>query len=143
MDSTVTSITLDDWTCNKPDCEYFDVSRFSVLESLEIGSNSFAFVRVFKIKGLQRLKYLKIGRSAFTKHKSEYGDEESDSFHILNCNQLESIEIGEYSFSDYAGEFELINLDSLQSLKIGSIKNDSFNFYGSSFVIRGISWIVC
>ena len=71
----------------------------------------------------------------------------SRSFHISNCAELESIEIGRFSFSDYAGGFELRNLPSLTSIKIGSIEDDhsesnnggrSFNFYHCSFVIKGI-----
>ena len=59
------------------------------------------------------------------------------SFCILNCIELESIEIGEYSFSDYGGEFELNNLPKLSTIKIGEIGTDSYNFCCSSFVIKG------
>ena len=67
---------------------------------------------------------------------------QSKSFHISNCESLESIEIGEYSFSDFAGEFELKNLPQLQSIQIGRIGSDSLNFFESSFVIRGIELIL-
>ena len=74
--------------------------------------------------------------------KNTYGDDESKSFHILNCESLESIQIGPKSFSDYGGEFELRNLPQLQSIQIGTIGNASYNFYRSSFVIRGIELIL-
>ena len=54
---------------------------------------------------------------------------------------MRSIEIGLFSFSDYSGEFELINLPKLESIKIGEIGNDSFNFFYSSFVIQGIIFV--
>ena len=60
----------------------------------------------------------------------------------LNCESLESIRIGEYSFSDFAGEFELKNLPQLQSTQIGTVGSRSCNFYGSSFVVRGIELIL-
>ena len=60
------------------------------------------------------------------------------SFRILNCEELKSIDIGKYSFSNYGGEFELKNLPQLQSINIGTIGDSSFNFYYSSFIIRGI-----
>ena len=60
------------------------------------------------------------------------------SFHILNCDELKSIEIGRFSFSDYGGGFELKNLPKLSTIKIGEIGSDSFNFYYSSFVMKGI-----
>ena len=45
---------------------------------------------------------------------------------------------GEWSFSDFAGEFELKNLPKLQSIQIGTIGRESYNFCYSLFVIRGI-----
>ena len=63
---------------------------------------------------------------------------ESKSFHILNCESLESIEIGAFSFSDFGGEFELSNLKSLKSIKIGTSNTTSPCFLWSSFIIRGM-----
>ena len=85
--------------------------------------------------------------NSFTKKKNNYGNDSSRSFHLLNCNELESIDIGRYSFSDYGGEFKLDNLPILESIKIGSIETDysesnnkgwSLNFLYSSFKIKGI-----
>ena len=99
--------------------------------------------------GLNQLKSLKIGLNSFTQVKQNDWDgdwdaardkanDKSKSFHILNCESLESIEIGEYSFLDFGGEFELKNLPALQSIQIGKIGSYSYNFCWSSFVIRGI-----
>ena len=120
----------------------WDVSWLLNLESIEIGNGCFESVQTFRIEGLNRLKTIKIGKNSFTKSKNDAGNDESKSFHILNCESLESIEIGEYSFSDYAGEFELKNLPQLQSIRIGTTRSDSSNFYWSSFVIRGIELIL-
>ena len=98
-------------------------------------------VQRFRIDGLNRLKTIKIGNNSFTQKKSWYGNDKWKSFHILNCESLESIQIGEYSFSDFGGDFELKNLPQLQSIQIGIIGSDSYNFYNSSFVIRGITII--
>ena len=99
-------------------------------------------MKTFKIDGLNRLKTIKIGNNSFTQKKNDGGNDASKSFHILNCESLESIQIGKYSFSDFAGEFELKNLPQLQSIQIGSIGSYSWNFYHSSFVIRGIELIL-
>ena len=99
-------------------------------------------MKTFKIDGLNRLKTIKIGNNSFTHKKNSYGYDASKSFHILNCESLKSIQIGEYSFSDFAGEFELKNLPQLQSIQIGTIGSWSYNFYYSSFVIRGIELIL-
>ena len=99
-------------------------------------------MQTFKIDRLNRLKTIKIGSKSFTQMKSSNWDykkasNKSKSFHILNCESLESIEIDRYSFSDFAGDFELKNLPQLQSIQIGTIGSSSFNFFSSSFVIRG------
>ena len=116
----------------------WDVSWLLNLESIEIGDDCFESVQTFKMDGLNQLKSLKIGKNSFTQKKNSDGNDKSKSFHILNCESLESIEIGEYSFLDFGGEFELKNLPALQSIQIGTIGSTSCNFFWSSFVIGGI-----
>ena len=94
-------------------------------------------MQTFKIDGLNRLKTIKIGKNSFTKQKNSNGNDKSKSFHILNCESLEFIRIGQYSFSDFGGDFELKNLPQLQSIQIGS-----HDFWCSSFEIRGIELIL-
>ena len=111
------------------------------LRSIEIGDDCFGSVKSFKIDGLNRLKTIKIGKNSFTKSKNDARNDESKSFHILNCESLESIQIGPYSFSDFGDKFELKNLPQLQSIDIGTIGSESRNFHYCSFVIRGIELI--
>ena len=118
------------------------VLEYYLDNSIVIGDDCFESVKTFKIDELNRLKSIKIGINSFTQHKNIEGNDASKSFHILNCESLESIQIDRYSFSDFAGEFELINLPQLQSIQIGSIGSDSYNFFWSSFVIRGIELIL-
>ena len=113
------------------------------------GDDCFGSVQTFKIEGLKRLKSIKIGNNSFTQVKKanwkkdcNKANNQSKSFHILDCESLESIQIGEYSFCDFGGEFELSNLKSLKSIQIGTIGSDSSNFYWSSFVIRGMDMIL-
>lgn len=142
IQSTVESITLPNWTCNDPEYVHFDFSRFVFLQYIVIGDDSFGSVEIFRIGDLNQLRSIKIGNNSFTKEKNGDGKDQSKSFHITNCSLLESIEIGEYSFSDFAGNFELKNLDSLRSISIGSTKSYSANFYYGSFVIRGTYIII-
>ena len=143
IDSNVKSVHLPDRICNDEEYATLDLSRFTLLEELEVGSNSFMYVNEFKINGLNHLKSLKIGMNSFTcVRKNESLDDRIDnnsrSFDILNCAELESIEIGPFSFSDYGGLFELFNLPKLSTIKIGEIGSTSYNFCYSSFVIKGI-----
>lgn len=127
---------------------HIDFSRFSVLKSLKIGSDSFRFVDSFTIDGLHELVSLKIGKNSFTQVKlSDWENNASaiaksikasdKSFSLLNCEHLETLEIGECSFSDFTGGFTLQNLPQLLTISIGNVSSVSRNFYASSFVIRG------
>lgn len=114
-----------------------NLNSYSCLKSIEIGDNCFFSVKSFNLNGLKKLKRLKIGNCSFTQSKYCYKEDYSKSFHIVNCDKLESITIDEYSFSDCSGQFELRNLNSLKSIRIGSIGKHSNNFFFSSLVVRG------
>ena len=118
----------------------FDFSRFTDLEYLDIGDNSFRSVDTFIIDGMHNLTTLIIGKKSFLSVRYYDGWNPGTSFHIKNCELLKSIEIGKNSFTDYTGIFELINLPSLQTVNIGDMIDDGIqecNFFYSSFVIRG------
>ena len=72
----------------------WDVSLLYNLESIEIGNDCFESMKTFKINGLNRLKTVKIGSNSFTHKQNDCGYYVSKSFHILNCESLESIQIG-------------------------------------------------
>ena len=118
----------------------FDFSRFTDLEYLAIGNNSFRSVETFIIDGMNSLVSLKIGEESFITDRYGDGWNPGTSFHIRNCESLKSIDVGKRSFSDYTGSFELVNLPSLQSINIGLITYDEYlenNFCYTSFVVRG------
>ena len=122
----------------------FKLLDLNTIESVVIGDNCFISVNEFVLNGLNHLKSLKIGTNSFTllknsdKWDSNKANNRSRSFALLNCIELESIEIGLFSFSDYGGGFELRNLPKLSTIKIGKVGIDSFNFCYSSFVIKGM-----
>ena len=141
MNMNVTNLIISSNSCNE--LKSLNLNEYRYLKSIEIGDDCFENVKLFKIDGLNELKSLKIGINSFTHLKSSNwewskANNTNRSFSILNCIELESIEIGEYSFSDYGGGFELKNLPKLSTIKIGEIGIDSSNFYYSSFVIKGI-----
>ena len=117
------------------------LSNLPQLQSLNISNHCFEPLLTFTLNGLTSLTSLSIGSNSFTEKKYSYGNDSNKSFHILNCNKLESISIGKYSFSDYGGEFELSNLPQLQSIVIGELDSDSYNFYSSSLIIQSIELI--
>ena len=149
LDSSIINLNIPNWSFNNElNFIELNLNRFENLESIEIGNDCFGSIQTFKIEGLNRLQSLKIGDNSFTQVKlNDFVNDsdgsiskcrnESKSFHILNCESLEVIEIGQFSFCDFGGEFELRNLDNLESIKIGEIEYESMNFFWSSFIIRG------
>ena len=142
MEMNVTNLIISSNSCNE--LTSLNLNEYRYLISIEIGDNCFSNVDLFKIDGLNELKSLKIGINSFTHLKNDSiwdydkANNPNRSFHILNCIELESIEIGHHSFSDYGGGFELKNLPKLSTIKIGEIESDSRNFFCSSFVVQGI-----
>ena len=107
-----------------------------MLQSIIIGDDNFMYASTFKIDSLFNLQNIVIRRESFTENDVE--NDINRSFSILNCIELESIEIGFHSFRYYGGGFELKNLPKLSTIKIGSTGSLSNNFYYSSFVVEGI-----
>ena len=142
MNMNVTNLIICSNSCNE--LSSLNLNRYRYLKSIEIGNDCFENVDMFKIDGLNHLKSLKIGINSFTHLKSSNWDDykannRNRSFHILNCVELESIEIGRFSFSDYGGGFELKNLPKLSTIKIGEIGSDSDTFCRSlSTIISSI-----
>ena len=127
-----TSLIMESNACNSNNLTIFNLTDYESIVLIDIGDDNLMYVNRFVIDELNHLNTLKIGMNSFGSY-----DEES-IFQILNCNELESIEIGRYIFSDYGGLFELFNLPKLSTIKIGEIGRDSANFCFSSFVIKGI-----
>ena len=122
---------------NRNSLHYWSPSSESNVRTIDIGDDSFRWVKEVQIDGLNELKTLKIGKNSFTQKRNHFGNDQSKSFHLMNCKSLEWIKIGEYSFSDFAGDFELKNLSSLESIIVGTVGSESENFYVSSFTVRG------
>ena len=148
MNMNVTNLIISSNSCNE--LNSLNLNEYRYLKSIEIGDDCLENVDIFKIDGLNELKSLKIGINSFTHVKSndkwnnDKANNSNRSFRILNCIELESIEIGLFSFSDYGGGFELLYLPKLSTIKIGEIGRyyDSFNFFYSSFMIKGIIYVI-
>ena len=142
----VTKMIVSDNSCN--DMTQFKLSDYTELESITIGNDCFIKVNAFQIQNLKKLKTLSIGDNSFsskecyshTRYKIYIDSSKANkpkTFEIVDCESLKSISIGNNSFTDFAGGFKMNNLPSLQSLIIGSIYSNSYNFICCSFAIRG------
>ena len=110
---------------NEDSITSLNITHNGELKRIEIGGGCFGKARVFELDGMSELESVVIGKENF-----RYS---GGSYRIVNCPKLKSIQIGDYSFSDYHS-FELNNLPSLQSIDIG---NGCFN-RAPSFSLTGL-----
>ena len=113
------------WSVNR-----LELNNQNSLQIIYIGDYCFGQLRVFELDGLSELESVVIGERSFRISDKERRD---GSYRIVNCPKLKSIQIGDFSFSDYHS-FELNNLPSLQSIDMG---NSCF-WFAPSFSLTGL-----
>ena len=116
----------------------FSINTLLSIETIEIGDHCFnAVSSQVAFNDFPELLSLKIGNNSF--YNEDSNKQLNYAFSINNNSKLLSIEIGEYSFGNYNGDFKVMSNPELQNLTIGSIENESNNFmYVRSIYIQGI-----
>lgn len=111
--------------CCSPDVNSFELAKWiEELSELEIKDMSFQKVTKFTLDGLPKLCKVAIGKDSFAERRyhdqKKQGSVHMDSacFRIVDCPELSSILIGDYSFCDYSS-FELKDLPKLESIVLG------------------------
>ena len=85
---SITNLMISDNLCNEYPISMIDFSRYDKLYNIDIGDGNFEYVSEFRIDGLNDLKSLIIGKNSF---RMNDGNDGFRSFHVLNCDELESI----------------------------------------------------
>ena len=134
------SFVVNDESCNSK--KSFSPFKMLGVQSIEIGNNCFASANEFRVSGLRKLTSLKVGSNSFTNNAILSDPSLTHLFHISDCGQLKSIEIGESSFSYYGELFELVDLPALQSIKMGTIGKESNNFMFSPLALKGLESVL-
>ena len=106
----VKSITVN--ACEDYKKEVLDLSRFSELETLKIGSTCFNYVSRVSVVGLARLRSMTVGEGAFQNNSSDC------ALVVKNCPLLCEVRVGNESFKAVK-EVELVELASLKTLTLG------------------------
>ena len=106
----VTSITVN--ACEDYKKEVLDLSRFSELETLKIGSTCFNYVSRVSVVGLAKLKSMTVGEGAFQNNSSDC------ALVVKNCPLLCEVRVGNESFKAFK-ELELVELASLKTITLG------------------------
>ena len=123
----ITDLVVGNYVCPFENVTAFDLSVYPRLETLNIGNESFVYVDVFNMTGLNELESVVIGESSFTKSS---GNNPNRYFHLQNCPKLKSLKIGRYSFSDYT-VVEVEDVDALETVEMGG-------FYYASLELKSI-----
>ena len=98
--------------CDDYQNEVLDLSRFSELETLKIGSTCFNYVSRVSVVGLAKLKSMTVGEGAFQNNSSDC------ALVVKNCPLLCEVRVGNESFKAFK-EVELVELASLKTLTLG------------------------
>ena len=106
----VKSITVN--ACEDYKKEVLDLSRFSALETLKIGSTCFNYVSRVSVVGLAKLKSMTVGEGAFQNNSSDC------ALVVKNCPLLCEVRVGNESFKAFK-EVELVELASLKTITLG------------------------
>ena len=134
-------------SCNNPRISSFIIENSQYVKEIVVGDDCFEYVTTVRLSNIPSLGSIFIGKNSFTHHKDSYGKIIDNSFSISNCEELYSITIGRFSFSDYynnsVSSIELVNcfeldLPNLQSLSFGDLNEISYNFYYADFIIQSI-----
>ena len=89
----------------------FILHSYPHLQSIHIGRNCFSNVNIFEISNCAELEEVRIGEHCFCNPSMN-----SDSnFSIMNCNKLNSIELGKESINNFRGKFLLQSMISYLS----------------------------
>ena len=118
----------------------FKISNCDLLESITVGNRCFGYAISLQIDGLSSLKSVKIGGGSFSaeidynyERNYNYRNDVPRVFQIVNCDSLESIEIG----NDCFNSVQKLQIDRLKRLKTLKIGNSSFNGVGAHYSING------
>ena len=106
----VKSITVN--ACEDYKKEVLDLSRFSELETLKIGSTCFNYVSRVSVVGLAKLKSMTVGEGAFQNNSSDC------ALVVKSCPLLCEVRVGNESFKAFK-EVELVELASLKTIMLG------------------------
>ena len=106
----VKSITVN--ACEDYRKEVLDLSRFSELETLKIGSTCFNYVSRVSVVGLARLKSMTVGEGAFQNNSSDC------ALVVKSCPLLCEVRVGNESFKAFKS-LELVELASLKTITLG------------------------
>ena len=111
MDSTITSIRMNDGLCNESVMNEWDLSVYPDLTELTVGDDCIRHMRSVVLSGFACLEKVTIGCNCG-------GSAAGGRFELAHCDQLRSVRIGSDSFVEW-GEFVLKDCSLVAEVSIG------------------------
>ena len=133
--SLVTELVVSKGCCNEERWKVLDLSFVTNLERLEVGDDCFAHLEEIRMVGLKHLQKVKIGKNCACSDKKRRKVNPNSRFIVNDCAALQELEIGVRSFPDYV-VCDIQNVPSLETIRIGSIEDRSYNFLFSSLELK-------
>ena len=133
MDRTIEVMNVSDNSCNEKEMKELDLSGFVSLRELKVGDECFKNVKKVNICGLRDLESVCIGNKSFRRD----GDSKGGSFSLKNCPKLKSLKMGFCSFEDYL-VCVIKNVNALETIEIGDLRYESYNFYYASLELKSV-----
>ena len=133
MDRTLEVMSVSDNQYNGMEWTELDLSGFVKVRKIKVGNDCFKNVKKVNICGLSELESVCIGNKSFRRD----GDSKGGSFSLKNCPKLKSLKMGFCSFEDYL-VCVIKNVNALETIEIGDLRYESYNFYYASLELKSV-----
>lgn len=141
VSSTIEELFFVDNSCNEKQFQELNLSEFSKLRSVVMGSNCCSYVERVILEGMSELLSFQVGQGCFS--CSNNRGKKQLLLSINGCPVLTELSIGAESFVEFTS-FQLNNLTSLETLHIGKLDvfsncfTDCSSFYILSRIKRSL-----
>lgn len=139
LSSAVPEIVFDEDTTGTETEGVLDFSRFHKVKRIVFMDYSFSYAYKVEISSLNELESVVVGTNSLTQNVDSYPvfTMTSRQFYLKNCPKLKTLQIGRFSFSDY-NVCEMTLLPSLETIEMGEVGRESYNFYHASLELKRI-----
>ena len=137
LHSRITELYVCNNTCNEKTWRSLSFRLMPRLRVLEIGDYCFECVGEFQLTGMSELERVTVGIRSFF---SVYGAGLNRLFLLKDCPKLKELKIGSWSFPSYSA-CVIESVPSLETIEIGDMDEESYNFDCATLQLRG-KWLL-
>ena len=137
LHSRITELYVCNNTCNEKTWRSLSFRLMPRLRVLEIGDYCFECVGEFPLTGMSELERVTVGIRSFF---SVYGSGLNRLFLLKDCPKLKELKIGSWSFPSYSA-CVIESVPSLETIEIGDMDEESYNFDCATLQLRG-KWLL-